>query len=344
MTNLPGAPLGLALSSLTGLPPSELAALAAQAERRGFSALALTESYNDVLPLAAAVAGLTRSATIATAIANIGFRHPALMAMGAAAVDELSGGRFVLGLGVGTQWFDRGPQTSLSERPLAVLAEYVRLLRRLWAAGTSGCADGGAFYRLDDFRLDFEPLRPSIPTYLAAMGPGMLRLAGRLAEGVFLGLAPLETIPGMIEEVRAAGRGERQVIIAMQVRTCLHEDLDRAREGARASLPLYLTFPGYARHLRGLGYGAVVEAVQAAWTAGDRARAAAAIPDELLDRVTVYGPPERCRAGLERFRAAGLDLPIVSIRAAGEDWLTTLRRAIDVLAPDQDRRANDQPR
>jgi alkanesulfonate monooxygenase SsuD/methylene tetrahydromethanopterin reductase-like flavin-dependent oxidoreductase (luciferase family) len=88
----------------------------------------------------------------------------------------------------------------------------------------------------------------------------------------------------------------------------------------------------------------VVEAVQAAWTAGDRARAAAAIPDELLDRVTVYGPPERCRAGLERFRAAGLDLPIVSIRAAGEDWPTTLRRAIDILAPDQDGRANDQPR
>src|SRR3712207_724215 len=99
--------LGLALSSLTGLPPSRLAQLALTAERRGFTAVALTESYNDVMPLAAAVAGATRSVQVATAIANVGFRHPALMAMGAAAVDELSGGRFVLGLGVGTQWFDR---------------------------------------------------------------------------------------------------------------------------------------------------------------------------------------------------------------------------------------------
>src|SRR5215212_1586957 len=111
-------PLGLALSSLTGLPPSSLAALAARAEQRGFSTLTLTESFNDVTPLAAAVATQTHSATIATAIANVGFRHPALLAMSAAGIDELSGGRFVLGLGVGTQWFDRAALGGLSGRPL----------------------------------------------------------------------------------------------------------------------------------------------------------------------------------------------------------------------------------
>jgi 5,10-methylenetetrahydromethanopterin reductase len=330
--------IGFSLSSLTGLPPSRLAALAARAEHRGFSSLVLTESFNDVTPLAAAVAGQTRSATIATAIANIGFRHPALLAMSATGIDELSGGRFVLGLGVGTQWFDRSAQPDLFERPLALLAEYIKLLRRLWEAGQDGCRADGVFYRLDDFHLDFTPLRPRIPIYLAAMGPGMLRLAGRLADGIFLGLTPLETIPALIDQVRAAadeaGRDPNEVVIAMQVRTCLSEDPDCARAGARASLPLYLSFPGYARHFRSLGYGAVIEAVQAAWARGDRAQAAAAIPDELVDRVAVHGSAEQCRAGLERFRAAGLDLPIASIRPAGEDWNTTLEHAIDLLAPD----------
>jgi 5,10-methylenetetrahydromethanopterin reductase len=329
------AALGFALSSLTGLPPSRLSVLAARADRRGFSTIALTESYNDVMPLAAAVADSTRSATIATAIANIGFRHPALMAMGAAAIDELSGGRFVLGLGVGTQWFDRRT-VEATRRPLATLEDYISLLRRLWEAGTTGCRQEGVFYRLDEFRLDFAPLRRRIPIYLAAMGPGMLRLAGRLADGVFLGLTPLETIPAMVDQVRAAastaGRDPRELVIAMQIRTCLSDDAGRAHDGARASLPVYLTFPGYARHLRSLGYGAVIEAVQSASARGDRVAAAAAIPDELVDRLSVHGSAEHCRAGLERFRAAGVDLPIVSARIADDDWMTTLEQTIDAFA------------
>lgn len=330
-------PLGFTLSSLTGLPPSRLAALAARAERRGFGTLALTESYNDVMPLAAALAARTRSAAIATAIANVGFRHPALLAMSAAAVDELSGGRFVLGLGVGTQWFDRQALGGLASRPLAALAEYIALLRQLWQAGAAATQADGQYYRLDPFHLDSAPSRPRIPIYLAALGPAMLRLTGRLADGVFLTMLPIDSIPAAISEIRdaatAAGRDPSEVTIAMLVRVCLDDDLDRAREGARASIPLYVTFPGYARHLRGLGYGAVVDASQAAYARGDLAAAAGAIPDELVDRVSVYGSAERCRAGLERFRAAGIDLPIVSARRTVEDWETTLERAIDAFGP-----------
>jgi 5,10-methylenetetrahydromethanopterin reductase len=331
-------PIGLALSSLTGLAPSRLAELAVQAERRGFDTIAVTESYSDIMPLAAAVARATRSATVATAIANTGFRHPALMAMGASAVDELSGGRFVLGLGVGTQWFDRAAVSEVARRPLAALAEYVEVMRRLWDAGPRTVRMDGSFYRLDDFHLDRHPRRPRIPVYLAALGPGMLRLAGRIADGVFLNLAPPDTLPGMIARVReaavSAGRAPGAVAIAALARTCLDDDLDRARDGARASLPLYVGFPAYARYLRALGYGAVVDAVHAALARDDQAAAIAAIPDELVDRLTVYGPPDRCRAGVERLRAAGVDLPIVSARPADGDWDGALPRAIDAFAPD----------
>jgi hypothetical protein len=80
-----------------------------------------------------------------------------------------------------------------------------------------------------------------------------------------------------------------------------------------------------------LGYGAVVEAVKAAYARGESEAAAAAIPDELVDRVAVYGPEDRCRAGLERFRTAGLDLAIVSVRRSVQDWGSSLERAIEAF-------------
>ncbi len=329
--------LGLALSSLTGLAPSRLARLALRAERRGFTDVALTESYNDVMPLAAAVAAATRSVGIATAIANVGFRHPVLMAMGATAVDELSGGRFLLGLGVGTQWFDHRAVADIERRPIAALTEYVAILRGIWASPAGYRADAPAFFRMDEFKLDFTPRRAPIPIFLAVMGPGMRRLGGRVADGVFLGLTPVEEVPAMIDDVRAAaagtGRDPRAVTIAMQVRTCLEDDPCRARDGIRASLPMYFGFPGYARHLSALGYGRVIDEVQAAQSRGDHAAAVAAVPDELVDRVSVWGTASQCRAGLARFRAAGVDLPIVSPRTAGRDWERTIERTIDVLAP-----------
>jgi alkanesulfonate monooxygenase SsuD/methylene tetrahydromethanopterin reductase-like flavin-dependent oxidoreductase (luciferase family) len=341
-----GPSLGFAFNSFTGLRPSQLVTLAAEAERRGFSDLVVTESYNDIMALAAAVAVTTGRARILTAIANAGFRHPALMALGASAVDDLAGGRLVLGLGIGTQWFDRATAAPLLERPIGGLEEYVALVRRVLAAGRSTVEAGdgacrGA-YRLDPFRSDFEPGRPAIPIYLAAMGPSMLRLVGRVADGVFLGLTPAESIPEMVSSVRAAaegaGRDPDAVTIAMQVRTCLNDDLELAREGSRAALPMYFRFPGYARHLRALGYGRVVDQVDAALERGDERAARRAIPDELVDRLAVHGDAVRCREGLERFRAAGVELPIVAIRAAGgaaggADWEATYRAAIEALAP-----------
>ena len=331
------ASLGVALSSNTGLPPSSLVALSQEVERHGYDAVGLTESYNDVMALAGAVAVATQRPRILTTIANTGFRHPALMALGAAAVDDLSGGRLTLGLGVGTQWFDAAARQISVGRPLAALREYVEQIRALLAAGTSHTEASGQIYQLARFHLDAQPLRPRIPIYFAAMGPAMLRLSGQLADGVLLGLSPLETIPGMVQQVRQAaveaGRQPGDVTIALQLRTCLHPDLAVARDGARAALPVYFGFPGYQRHLRLLGYGAVVDAVLAALDQGQPKAAARAIPDELVDRISAHGPLERCLAEYERWRAAGIDLLIVAARRSTQPWEPTLREAIAAFAP-----------
>lgn len=331
------APLGFALSSNTGLPPSRLVALSQEVERAGYEVVALTESYNDVLALAGAVAVSTSRPRLVTTIANTGFRHPALMALGAAAVDDLSGGRFTLGLGVGTQWFDPAARQVSVGRPLTALREYVAQIRALLAAGTSPTEASGQIYQLARFHLDAQPVRPRVPIYFAAMGPAMLRLSGQLADGVLLGLTPLETVPELVQQVRQAaveaGRQPGDVTVALQLRTCLDPDLAVARDGARAALPVYFGFPGYQRHLRSLGYGAVVEAVLTALERGQPAAAARAIPDELVDRVSAHGPLERCLAEYERWRASGLDLLIVAARRSTQPWEPTLREAIAAFAP-----------
>jgi 5,10-methylenetetrahydromethanopterin reductase len=330
------SPTAFAIFSRSGLPPSAVAEVAAAAERAGYDTVVVTESYCDVFPYLVAAARTTRTVALGSAVANIGLRHPALTAMSAAEADEISGGRLILGLGLGTQWFTEEAAAAARTRPLAAMREYVALLRALWRGETSRT---GSLYRVGDWRLDFRPLRPAIPIYLAALNPGMARLAGSIADGVFLGaLIPLdrlsEAVAHVREGARASGRDPAAVRIAAMLRVCVDPDLDRAREGARATIPAYLTFAGYARYVTALGYGAVVRGVADALARGDTRAALGQVPDELVDRTQVYGDAARCRARVAAYREAGCELPVILARPAREvGWPEALTRALDALAP-----------
>jgi alkanesulfonate monooxygenase SsuD/methylene tetrahydromethanopterin reductase-like flavin-dependent oxidoreductase (luciferase family) len=322
--------------SRSGLAPSAVAGVAAAAEGAGYDTVLVTESYCDVFPYLVACARATRTVALGSAIANIGFRHPALMAMSAAATDEVSGGRLLLGLGVGTQWFTRDAADTARGRPVAAMHDYVALLRALWRGEP---AYEGSAYRVGDWALDFRPRRPAIPVFLAALNEGMTRLAGAIADGVFLGaLIPLDRLPAAIARVRegahASGREPGAVTIAAMLRVCVDDDLDRAREGARATIPLYLTFAGYARYLATLGYEAVVRAVAEALARGDTAAALRQVPDELVERTQVYGDAARCRLRIAAYREAGCELPVVLARPARDvGWEDALARTLRALAP-----------
>ncbi len=261
--------------------------------------------------------------------------------MTAAETDELAGGRLLLGLGLGTQWFTGDAGREARARPLAAVREYVELLRALWRGETTY---EGTLYRVRDWALDFRPRRPTIPVYLAALNTAMCRLAGALADGVLLGaLVPLDRLPERVARVRegaeASGRDPGAVTIGTMLRVCVDDDLDRAREGARATIPLYLTFPGYARYLTAIGYEAVVRAVAEAVQRGDEAGALCQVPDELVERTQVYGDPARCQARVEAYRQAGCELPVVLARPARDvGWETALTRALAALGPGPGRR------
>jgi 5,10-methylenetetrahydromethanopterin reductase len=333
---LPSVSLAFALFSPSGLRPSEFGQFAALAEQRGYDSVMVTETHADIFPYAAACAQATHRVTIGTAIANMGLRHPALMGLSAAAIDELAGGRFILGIGIGTQWFTREGPGAAGERPLRAVREYVELMRALWAGASSY---QGELYELHDFPMDFAPPRRSLQIYLAALGERMCRLAGRIADGVFLGnLIPLDQVPRVVQQVvegaRRAGRDPAAVTVASIVRICLDDDLERAREAARATIPRYLGFEGYARYLESIGYGSVVAEGQAALARGDAAAALRAVPDELVQRTQVFGDAARCRARVEEYRRAGIELPVISGRQIpGVSWRELMQRTLDAFAP-----------
>lgn len=319
----------------SGLSPSAAGAVAARAEALGYGAAVVTETYSDVFPYAIACTRATRTIQVSTAIANMGFRHPALMAYSAAETDELAGGRFSLGIGIGTQWFTRGAADAQRARPLRAVREYVEAMRALWRGERSY---GGEIFPMHDVGIDFRPARP-VPIFLAALNAGMCRLAGAIADGVYLGaLIPLDRLPEAIARVadgaRAAGRDPSAVTIGSMVRVCVDEDEARAREGARASIPLYLTFDGYARYVSGIGYERVVSAVREALARGDEAEAARQVPDELVERTQVFGTAARCRARVEEYVRAGVQRPVILARPpAGVSWTDAFTRTMEALAP-----------
>lgn len=312
--------------------------MATRAEALGYGAAVLTETWSDVFPFAIACARATRTMHVSTAIANMGFRHPALMAYSAAETDELAGGRFSLGIGIGTQWFTARAADAQRARPLRAVREYVEAMRAVWRGEP---AYAGQIFRLDGVGADVRPARP-VPVFLAALNPGMCRLAGALADGVYLGaLIPLdrlgEAVGWVAEGAREAGRDPALVTIGSMVRVCVDDDEDRAREGARQSIPLYLTFDGYARYVSAIGYATVVSAVREAFRRGDESAAVREVPDELVTRTHVFGTAARCRARVADYQRAGVQRPVILARPApGASWPTTLERTMSALAPGRD--------
>lgn len=322
--------LGISLSNRSGLPPSTLAALSRRAEERGFSHVIMNESYNDVLAYLVAAASVTQRATLCSGIANVGFRHPVLMALGAAVVDDVSGGRFVLGLGTGTQWFTADRYDTLAVKPLQMMREYVAVVRAVLSG--ERVDRPGPRFPVHDFQIAAQPRRPHLPIYLAAVGHRMAELAGEIADGVIVNMNGPEDIAAIRAAVaRGCARAERDpssVTIAALVATCVDDDMEAARQAVRASIPMYLAFDGYSRHVAALGFGDAVAEVRAHLQRGDAAAAARAVPDALVERTCAYGSAERCRAKIEAFRQAGVDLPIISARPGSARWPATYERVI----------------
>lgn len=302
-------PLGLLLSTMSRLAPARLAELAAAAERAGFSDVLLSEGNADAIALCHPLAAATSAARIGTGIAGIGNRHPMLAARAAATVHDASGGRFVLGVGTGV---------APGAPPVTAIEEYVAAVRAVLA----GRAYDGTVYTAPALPLD-RPPEYRMPVHIAAMGPRMLETAGRIADGVLLNLMSPRQAGDAARQVRAAaqaaGRDPNAVSVGCVVHCCLSDDPASARAAALAVVPRYVLHPSGARLFAEYDDGALRE-VQALMLAGDRRRAALRVPESVADSFVVSGDAAVCRAGIDEYRRAGVDLPVIYAMPVAGEW------------------------
>jgi probable F420-dependent oxidoreductase len=254
-------------------------------------------------PLALA-AQWTGGLRLGTAIAGIFTRGPALLAMNAASVAALAPGRFVLGIGTSspaivTEW--NGIELA---RPYQRARDTLLFLRAA-LAGEKVTA-GYESFTVSGFRLDPPPAEPP-GLALAALRPQMVRLAASLADGAITNwLAPSD-----VPAVRAVAGPDCELIARVFV--CPTPDASLAREIGRRLIAAYLSVPAYAAFQDWLGRGEVLRPMQDAWAAGNRKGALAAIPDHVVDELLVHGRPEDCREQVEKYRASGLDTPVLMV-------------------------------
>ena len=313
MTLRTGVTLGSAMDELRVAGLVELAQLA---EGCGYDQVSVPESWGtESFSLLTAIGLSTTTLRVGSAILPIANRSPGLVAQGAVTVDDATGGRFVLGLGMGHRTIAEGWHGVQGYDPrIAWIRGYVLKVRSALAGEPTA---GG-------YRLAY-PAHPNVPIFLAALREQGLRLAGEVADGALLYLQPLQRIATAAALVREgavqAGRDPGAVEVCLSLSTCVTDDPGPAREAARAMLGWYASLPFYNDMIADAGFAAEAAALTAAWEQArrdapdgsdpDAAVAAALVSDELIDSIFVIGTAEHCRARIAEVRAQGIDRAVV---------------------------------
>ena len=341
--------LGLSLGYQTAWStPADHLALAQEADRLGFSVVWAAEAYgSDVPTVLAWVAAHTTRMDVGSAILQIPARQPTMAAMTAATLDTLSGGRFRLGLGVSGPQVSEGWHGVRFAKPLRRTREYLDIVR-LAVAGLRVEYDG-EFYTLPlpdgpgkPLKLSFTPLRERIPTYLAAVGPKNLELAGELADGWLAVFLTPEHAAEQLASIAAgrarAGRTLDGFDVVPSVPVVVGEDVAACAELVRWYAALYVGGMGsreqnfYNQLATRMGYADAAREVQELYLAKQHRDAAAAVPLEFIDRTSLLGPVDRIAARMREYAAAGVTTLSVTLFAADvESGVQTLREAAQAL-------------
>lgn len=292
------------------------------AEELGVESVWTSEAWGrDAFTLLTELALATRRMGLGTSIVNVYSRSAGVLAMTAASIDELSGGRMILGLGSSGANVIEHLHGIPFEKPLRRLREYVEIINTLMA-GTPLMYDGEIFQLRRGFTLrDFTPLRPHIPIYIAAITPASIRQTGAIADGIIPIYWPKERLPQLAKSVgdaaQKAGRPADAVTVALQVNLYVTNGEDAAATLQRARQPVafYIGRMGrfYHEMLARNGYEAEVAASRAAWERRDPAGAAAAVSKRMLLATTIAGTLDQCAEQLDERFALGASIQLIPL-------------------------------
>ncbi len=327
--------IGIAFSG--GASPREIVECVRLAEALGYESAWVAEGHGgDQFAVLAACAAQTSTIRLGTAITSVFVRTAPTIAMAAASVDDISGGRFILGLGSSHKVQVEREHGAPYGKPLTRVREFVAIIRALLRDGEVSYA--GQTVRIEGFDLWFTPQRPSLPIYLSAVFPRMLALCGEIADGVILTRSSLATAAPVRERLaegaNRVGRDPSRIEVASLLPTAVAPSRREALDMLRPGLAFYAGFfPRYNRLMVEHGFAAEAAAVAAAWSRGDRAAAERAVSDAMIDAASVAGTPEECRERVEAYRRSGIELPILSPFARGPGAKARFEAAIRACAP-----------
>ncbi len=284
--------------------------LARQAEAAGVRSLYTVEAGRSAFVPAAAVINATTEARVGTYIVNAYARDPWITALTARDLDELSGGRFVLGIGTGNVHFNEWYMGVDSRRPWAKMRDYLNIVRAVLAgrAGQPVRYDGPE--HSIRWRASWDPTRPCLPVYLSASGPKMVQLAGEVSDGVGVGIMASTAFMGDIVRpnaraaATAAGRDPDALAFPMGALVSVNRDEEAARDAVRAAIcGLFhpVPHPYYDSQLRQLGFARFADQARELMPAGRTREAMNLVPHEVIDTMTITGTAEQCAARIAQY-------------------------------------------
>jgi F420-dependent oxidoreductase-like protein len=305
-----------------GLTSEDQLEIVQEAERLGYDSVWAAEAYgSDAATILGWIAGQTSRIRIGSAIFQMPGRSAAMTAMTAATLDQLSDGRMILGIGSSGPQVAEGWHGQRFGRQIQRTREYVAVVRKALARERVEFHGETLELPLPDgpgkaLKLTIAPVQERIPIYLAAIGPNNTRLAGEIADGWIPTLFSPEHVselrPLLEEGAAAGGRSLDDFDIAPTVNVFVTDDLAAARDAMRPFIALYVGGMGsrernfYNQLVQRYGFEEAAAEVQDLYLDGRRDEAMAALPDDLIDLVTLCGPADRVRERLEIYREAGV--------------------------------------
>jgi len=245
-------------------------------------------------------------------------RGPGLMAMSVASMAEAAPGRFAFGIGTSSDVIVERWNGIPFDKPYQRVRDTVRCVKALLTG--QKVTEEYETFAVSGMRLA-EPPGVPVPIMVAALRPGMLRLAGRESDGAIINWLSADDVRTVAPYVRESDPGKE---IVARIFVCPTADVDKARAIGRRMVTAYLNVPVYAAFHDWLGRGDQLAKMWAAWREGDRAGALDDVPDRVVDELLVHGPPEACREQIEAYREAGVTTP-VPLLVAPADTAAALR-------------------